>query len=366
MTRILVIEDEEAIRDDILDLLEAEGFETTAAENGAVGVTTARLKLPDLIICDITMPVLDGYGVLEELRKTPETQLIPFIFLTAMVDKDHLRQGMNLGADDYLTKPVDSDELLRAIQTRLNKQAAISEANQKQFKELLGKLSDSLPEEFVEPLSVIMMSSEILIKHADTMKAGQLEELGQNINRTATRLNRMIQNRLLISKLELLAKEPAKVNLLRNLQINEVTMAAVNGRFTTMLKEKARQHHRMTDLDLQLNPAAVHISEEHLKRIAEELVENAFKFSRAGSAITVVSGYNQRRDRYIFAVYNYGKEFDREISTKFSGGGIFKDSDDAKCLGLTVVKRILELYNGDLIIDYLSGRQTVVAARLPL
>lgn len=123
MIKILVIEDEKKIRENLVELLLEEKFTVLEAENGAIGVELARLERPDLILCDVMMPELDGYGVLEKLRSDyPEIGTIPFIFLTAKGDRKDLRQGMSLGADDYLTKPCSQDELLGAIETRLQKQ----------------------------------------------------------------------------------------------------------------------------------------------------------------------------------------------------------------------------------------------------
>jgi len=127
MAKVLVIENEAESRDIFLDTLEAEGFEAIAAENGRVGVLKAQEHLPDLVICDIVMPELDGYGVLTTLRQNPVTATIPFIFLSAKATKAEIRQGMDLGADDYLTKPSTIEELLGAIAARLEKQAALKE-----------------------------------------------------------------------------------------------------------------------------------------------------------------------------------------------------------------------------------------------
>lgn len=118
MKNILIIEDEPLVRANILDLLSAEEFNVLAAENGATGVQLALSHQPDLIICDVMMPELDGHGVLQALRQNPVTATIPFIFLTAKVDRAALREGMSLGADDYLTKPFRSKELLQAIDRR--------------------------------------------------------------------------------------------------------------------------------------------------------------------------------------------------------------------------------------------------------
>lgn len=123
MKRILVIEDEPEMRRNITALLRFKEFEPIAAENGRVGIELARREKPDLILCDVMMPELDGYGVLRALQEDAALAAIPFIFLTAKGEKDDLRSGMNLGADDYLTKPVANNELVEAIEARLNRSA---------------------------------------------------------------------------------------------------------------------------------------------------------------------------------------------------------------------------------------------------
>ncbi|MBW4647202.1 MAG: EAL domain-containing protein [Kastovskya adunca ATA6-11-RM4] len=140
MTKILVIEDEAEVRDNIQEILELEDFETIVAPNGRIGVTLAKAQVPDLIICDVMMPELDGYGVLKELRQDAITATIPLIFLTAKAENSDLRQGMTLGADDYLTKPFTLAELRRAIATRLEKKAAVVLHYTNQIKNLGAKL----------------------------------------------------------------------------------------------------------------------------------------------------------------------------------------------------------------------------------
>ena len=119
MKKILVIEDEPEMRRNITTILRLEGFAPVAAENGRIGVEVATKEKPDLILCDVMMPELDGYGVIKTLHNEPATMNIPFIFLTAKGERTDIRSGMNLGADDYLTKPVDKNDLLRAIKMRL-------------------------------------------------------------------------------------------------------------------------------------------------------------------------------------------------------------------------------------------------------
>lgn len=147
-TRLLIIEDNDDIRESVTEILELANFEVLSAENGKKGVELAMSHLPDLILCDIMMPELDGYGVLYLLAKKPETATIPFIFLTAKAERADMRRGMELGADDYLVKPFDDMELLTAIESRLskrNKQQAFFSKSLDQISGLIGK-NDGLKE----------------------------------------------------------------------------------------------------------------------------------------------------------------------------------------------------------------------------
>ncbi len=123
MKKILLIEDNPEVRENTSEILALANYQVVVAENGRVGVDLAQREKPDLIICDIMMPELDGYGVLHILSKNEQTAAIPFIFLTAKSEKTDMRKGMNLGADDYLTKPFDDTDLLNAIEARLRKNA---------------------------------------------------------------------------------------------------------------------------------------------------------------------------------------------------------------------------------------------------
>jgi CRP/FNR family transcriptional regulator, polysaccharide utilization system transcription regulator len=124
MKKILVIEDNTDVRENIAEILELSSYKVLTAENGREGVKIAKEEIPSLIICDIMMPELDGYGVLHMLGKDVSTATIPFIFLTAKAEKSDIRKGMNLGADDYLTKPFDETELLSAVEIRLKRNNA--------------------------------------------------------------------------------------------------------------------------------------------------------------------------------------------------------------------------------------------------
>src|SRR5262245_60150042 len=125
--KLLIIEDQAPMRRNLALLLEIAGYDVKTAENGRAGVEAARARRPDLIICDVMMPELDGYGVVQALRAEAATATTPFIFLTAKGDKADVRIGMNFGADDYLTKPVNRDDLLAAVEARLARASAFEE-----------------------------------------------------------------------------------------------------------------------------------------------------------------------------------------------------------------------------------------------
>lgn len=140
MKKILLIEDNVDVRENTAEILTLANYHVSTAQNGKEGVELAQQQNPDLIICDIMMPVLDGYGVLHMLSKNPETATIPFIFLTAKAERSELRKGMEMGADDYITKPFDDIELLNAIESRLKRKDLLK----KEFSKNIEGLSEFL------------------------------------------------------------------------------------------------------------------------------------------------------------------------------------------------------------------------------
>lgn len=223
MKKILIIEDEPMVRANILELLEAEDFHAVGAENGLIGALWAREHLPDLIICDVMMPELDGYGVLAVLRQDPVTATIPFIFLTAMADKVDLRQGMELGADDYLTKPFTPDELLGAIAARFAKKEVVmqrytaehqrAETLQQKVEEIqeYTATKDDLLNQFQQELRNTVPKLNMAIQILKTLSPGTqrdrcLEILRQTCTQEMIVLNELpnLQNFLTLENIELL------------------------------------------------------------------------------------------------------------------------------------------------------------------
>jgi CRP/FNR family cyclic AMP-dependent transcriptional regulator len=142
MKHVLLIEDNKEVRENTAEILELAGFDVVTAVDGKKGVEAVNKKKPDIIICDIMMPVLDGYGVLHLLSKNEETSNIPFIFLTAKTERSEIRKGMEMGADDYITKPFDKIELLNAIDSRMKKADSIKKEYQRNIEGLTHFIGD--------------------------------------------------------------------------------------------------------------------------------------------------------------------------------------------------------------------------------
>ncbi|MGK7902656.1 MAG: response regulator [Hormoscilla sp.] len=361
MIKILVIEDDEFIRENLIELLLEENFTVLEAENGAIGAELAVQERPDLILCDIMMPCLDGYGVLQKLRTYPETETIPFIFLTAKATKIDQRQGMELGADDYLTKPCSQEELLKAISTRLKKQAAVQKNAQDKLEELRSNITLSLPHELRTPLQGILGFSELLINEAEEIEPSEIREIGEYINTSGERLSQLIHNFLLYAELELMATNPEGLKMLRSHQINnsKTIIAEVS-------RAKAIAANREADLHLYLQESLVNISEARLKKIAEELVENAFKFSAEGTPVRVVS--RNENNYFTLTIGDRGRGIASEYIDKV---GAYMQFDrklyeqQGTGFGLIIAKRLAELHGGKLILESIPGQETTVRVILP-
>jgi two-component system, sensor histidine kinase and response regulator len=362
MTKILVIEDEDDIREGILDILSAENFLALEAGDGRAGVQMARHHKPNLILCDVTMPELNGYEVLTALRQDPNFSTIPFIFLTAQAKKDNLRYGMNLGADDYLTKPVSRLELLNAIHTRLGKQAAIAAHLRGKLDELRSSITLLLPHELRTPLSGILGLSEILIEEYQTIPPDEILELARDIHGCGERLYRLIQNFLMYAELEV-AEANQEIDLKKPIA-ETINLTAI---ITQKATKKAKDRNREADLKVNVRNALIGLPASKLQKIVEELVDNAFKYSEIGTPVEIAS--TTFDNYYRLCVRDRGRgmtsqqiadvgaymQFERKIYEQQGTG-----------LGLTIAKRLTKMHGGEMTIHSVLGQQTEVCAIFPI
>ncbi|MBZ0276057.1 MAG: response regulator, partial [Anaerolineae bacterium] len=202
MTTILVIEDEQPLLEEIGDTLQFEGYEVHTAENGLAGVRQAQSNTPDLIVCDISMPELDGYGVLLELRKNPATVTVPFVFLTARADKSFMRHGMELGADDYITKPFTHNELLAAVRSRLQRHSALSDRYGQELEQMKSSLARMVVHELRTPLVSVQLAKDIIERQLGRLSPASTKELMDAMGLGINRLNHVVEQMVYLTQIE--------------------------------------------------------------------------------------------------------------------------------------------------------------------
>lgn len=360
MQTILVIDDEPEIRDRVSQVLQYERYRTIIADDGQTGIHLARQYMPDLIICDVLMPGISGYGVLETLQKDRLTHAIPFIFLTGIAEKQDIRYGMNLGADDFLAKPFEIDDLLTTVRTRLEKHVRES----KQIDDLRLHLSRFLPHELRTPLTAILGLTDCLLRldPTDLPDLREILHMQQSINDSARRLERLVENYLLYAQLRLLEYDADQRRTWQTVEPIP-TSAAI----TFLLEQKAEEVQRQEDVSMDLVEANVPIAEEHLWKITRELLDNAFKFSEPGTPIRVTTRTDEQQ--WMLTISDQGQGM---IGEQIDDVGAYMQfgreqyEQQGNGLGLVISRMLTELYGGELWIESTPTQGTTVNVRLLL
>lgn len=361
MAKILVIEDEAAVRSLIHRALRSQGHDVLVAEEGEAGVSIALRELPDLIICDIRMPKKDGFETLQALRGDDRTATTPFIFLTGYSERADLRQGMELGADDYLTKPFTLKELLASVATRLNKRAEVQKRSEEKLEELRTNISLALPHELLTPLNGVLGFADILAEDAATLTPAEVVEHARSIKTSAERLRRVIENFLLYSQIELIMAQPEKQT-----QIRGGCATRLKPLLIEVGQATASRHGRTGDLRVASEDIAVFIGADDLRKILEELVDNALKFSTAGTEVRLTGALRDRQVKVI--IEDQGRGMTPEQVARMGAHMQFERrvyEQQGSGLGLTIARRLTELHGGQFSLESQPGAGTVVQLTLP-
>jgi DNA-binding response OmpR family regulator len=366
MTSILVIEDDPLLRDQIVDLLTYAGYQVFQAQDGRGGIRMARANQPDLIICDVMMPHVDGFEVLSDLQSSPGTATTPFIFLTALTDRTDMRRGMNLGADDYLPKPFRPNDLLNAVKTQLLKRQRLTEEYEARMAALRTNITTALPHEIRSSIESIVSSTNNLLAMSGTqtmLSAERVNSVLRIVQRSAHRLEHVAENYLLYARLESVATDEQRIAELRAEYTGDPATALYNTAW-----EKARQYQRQRDLETAFNDAPVAISASSLEKIAFELVDNALKFSEPGTRIIVAAEAGDDGCYHIL-IRDYGRGMTAEHLSSIGAYVRFENTLYERVgtgLGLSIVKRMVAVYGGTFEIDSAPGEGTEARIRLPL
>lgn len=363
--KILLIEDEQYIRENVQELLEAKGYNVRSATNGKQGVLEAIDFRPNLILCDIMMPKMDGFKVLEQVRKTASINNVPFIFLTAKVDKQDIRHGMEMGADDYITKPFTTKELDAAIEARLKRYEKLNTQYTHVKHELDTTVFSTYYHEFNTPLHGIVGGLNLLINAGKSFTEKQVQDLQVSILKSAIRLNHSLSNLMLYEEIKRAEVHPELISMFTSGQSGNLWPQKIRDELFTIAKEI---YGRADDLQIEFeNITDLGISFEYLLRIMIELTDNALKFSKAGAKVLV----NGRKDaeNYAFEIIDNGTGF---IMKSMDEIGAFKQFNRKRFeqqglgIGLHLVKQLISFNRGAFIIDTIEGEGTRVIITLPL
>ena len=278
--RILVVDDEDMMREAVVEILRGCGYDVEECGNGIEALERLKSSVPDLILCDVHMPELDGFGLLQELRKSPRTSDIPFVFLTGQADRPSQREGMTLGADDYITKPFAIEELTQAVASRLAKHRGFQDRMEKRLDELRRSISLALPHEFRTPLTGILGFAEIL-EQSEELSAEERVYIGSHIHKSAKRLYHLLERMLVMAELESDLADPNRVKRLRD------SSAAVGITLSQIVEAQATESQRKDDVRLSLVDARAKVLESHLAKAIDEVLSNALKFSSKGTEVVV-------------------------------------------------------------------------------
>lgn len=365
MTKILVIEDEDVIRTNVLEMLELEGFEPLSADNGRAGLQLAETHQPDLIICDITMPEMDGYEVLLRVRDNPQIAQTPFIFLTARADRSFLRHGMELGADDYLTKPFTFAELRTAIQARLTRHTPVFDSSETGLQQAKKTLIQLVSHELRTPLVSINMVTDIVLSQLEQLSTQQLRELLEALERGSQRLTRLVEQTVFVVQLETNAlNQEAMQESGMSVRLTELLIAAIDlaRRFAYRAPDvTVRLDERDSEATTVGDPRA-------LRHALAELITNALSFSPEQGQV-IVSLWQADNAAWISIVDQGPGMSPEQIDAAFETfHQINRESQEQQGmgLGLPLARRIIEAHGGALTLDSVVGKGTQVTVKLPI
>lgn len=352
MNKILVIEDEQMIRSDIVQILEYEGFEVQEASNGLIGVQQARTFLPDVIVCDIMMPELDGYDVLQEVRRHPKTATMPFLFLTALNDRESRRQGMGLGADDFISKPFRSEELITAIRARLDRHnhlKAMTTHHMKQINEDVFKLvSDRLQ----QPMDSMNMVMDVIRLQMDSLPPEDLRDLLETVDYGSRRLTRLVDEIVLSVQFDGGMMTPE--NIAQDgmtLPLREVWMLGID--------EARKYATERPDVEIYTDEVDENLMVRGLRKSLQfalaQMIGHALTYAPDNGVVTITQ-WQCDSDGCV--------QIAHKGQVDFSEG--FEAEGQGATLGLALCKRIIEAHGGYFYTRADASHDSQITVRLPL
>ncbi len=362
MRKIVLIEDDIMLGQNLIEMLEEENFEVLHATDGRKGIELIKKSLPDIVISDILMPECSGLEIKETLNMDPLASTIPFIFLTAKADKQDVRRGMEIGADDYLTKPFVREELMNSINSRLRK----SDILKKHRTDLTQSIAFALPHEFNNPLISILGYSEIILDLANKCEHSRCSDImsyTKVIDSAGRELLSLLKRYLLVVKLEMIFSDPKEVA-----KYNEKKASFLNTRnvedfiFNILGTYNGRYSYKCDAENVFLN-----CSDEDFDLAIKEIIDNAFKFARNETEISI--NCKNDNDYFIIEIKNLGRGMTED---QVSNIGLFQQFEREKYeqrgmgLGLAIASKLIKINGGKLDIKSALNSETCVTLYFPI
>lgn len=363
MKRILIIDDATFILESTKALLQFEGYEVITAKDGQEGLDIISKERPDLILCDIAMPNVDGYTVLKSLKNNPSTARIPFIFLTAFTERQNIRTGMQLGADDFLVKPYSRDELISSIETQFQKSSMQTQVIQERLQEVNRSVTEVLPHEFRTVLNQIMGSAKFMQSNANRVSPEEIVDIVDDIIESTKRLLVITENYLIYSRIQYISGNEREIEKLISFVTQEP--AAILYDIAGFIASK---YQRISDLVVNADIFEISISmaSESFHKIINELIDNAFKFSEPGSVVEISADIVDNKLK--IQIKDSGRGIPQEQIDKIGALVQFERNlfeQQGVGLGLTIAKKLTELHQGEFYIESREGRGTTVSLLFP-
>lgn len=357
MVKVLAVEDDEIQLKNIQKILKLQGYKVFAAANGKDGLELSREYNPDVIVCDVNMPVMDGFELLKEIRRDPKSFMTPFLFLTANIREESRRLGMDLGADDYLTKPYDADQLANAVEARISKHERMKKAMKKEIEDLRASVASSLPHELNTPLNSIIGFAQYMNANYDGLEPKEIKSMSETLLDAGRRLYSIISAYNYYISLLGMDSKTVK-NMARKV---DASYFIYESAISYALKYKRRD-----DLKIELCHCEVKIKEDHFARFLDELIDNAFKFSNEGEPVEIISKYENGEMRLL--VSNSGKPMTEGEIARIGAFIQFnrdKMEQQGLGLGLAIAGKIAEIYGWRIRISSESGKKTSFVVSAP-
>jgi len=332
MKKILVVEDTQVIREEICDILQMENFEVSMASNGYEGLIQTKNMKPDLIISDIMMPVLDGYQFVREIKKSPNTENIPIIFLSAKAQKTDIRKGMNRGVEDYITKPIHPTDLLTAVNMSLEKQSKLD----KKIEELRIKPIKFLPKELIKSLNIIVGFSQNIKMAKTTIPDDEIALLINSIYDNGEKINSMINDYLIYLNLITKISNPNNKNISLKSYSDVDCLYFIESAILSSANEKGRRS------DVMFNALGVKMkfNEFYFKKIIEEMLSCVILCTFPGDEIKVWS--KNEKNYYLLFVDGAGQPPSRKKVDNTSVELV----NDTFNRSIEILKLISKVYSG--------------------